>query len=127
MDQSMPWLALMKEWWWVVSVPGTLILGLALAYLKTQFPTKGEFAHLQKSIDGLGKSVDERIDKVEQRASKLEGSLRDLPTRQDIHKLEIKSTELTGEMAAVRQAIGPMGAAIDRIESYLMDSKVPRR
>lgn len=119
--------AVLKEWWWVVSVPGTVLLGIALAYLKTQFPTKGEFAKLQTSIDEIGKTFDARIDKVEQRASKLEGSLRDLPTRDDMHKLEIKLTEQTEKTAAIREAMKPMSVSIARIEEFLLDSKVPRR
>lgn len=128
MTNDLPaWLAMLKEWWWVVSVPGTMLLALGLAYLRTQFPTKAEFQGLQKSIDDLGKSFDTRVDKVEQRASKLEGSLRDLPTRDDMHKLELKLTEQTEKTASIREAMKPMSASIDRIEAYLMDSKVPRR
>ncbi len=127
MNELPAWLAMLKEWWWVISVPGTLLLGVGLAYLRTEFPNKAEFQGLQKSIDELGKSFDARVDKVEQRASKLEGSLRDLPTRDDMHKLELKLTEQTEKTSAIREAMKPMSASIDRIEAYLMDSKVPRR
>lgn len=127
MAELHPWAQMVKEWWWVISVPGTLLLGAALAYLRTKFPTKEEFHELKTSIDGLGKSFDGRVDKIEQRTSKLEGSLRDLPTRDDLHKIAIEQTEQRGEIRAVRDSMKPMAASIDRIEAYLMDSKVPRR
>jgi hypothetical protein len=44
-----------------------------------------------------------------------------------MHKLELKLTEQTEKTSAIREAMKPMSASIDRIEAYLMDSKVPRR
>ncbi|MFL9828833.1 hypothetical protein, partial [Rhodoplanes sp. SY1] len=50
-------IALIKDVWWFLSVPLAVLMGVAMYYLRGQFPTKAEYeqqnAILQKSIGAL--------------------------------------------------------------------------
>lgn len=65
---------------------------------------------LTTEVGGLGR----RMDAVER-------DIEDLPTRAEIHRLEITHAEMQGQIRSLDKAIGATTAGVIRIENYLIE------
>ncbi|MES2987664.1 MAG: DUF2730 family protein [Pseudomonadota bacterium] len=77
-----------------------------------------------------GAALDKRLGAIEaklithdRRVQTIEGELKHLPTREDLHKLDRSLTELTTELKGHGRDLGQVERAVDRIERHLMGEK----
>lgn len=111
-----PILLLLKEWWWVVSVPGTLVLGLALMYLRTQFPTKGEFSQIETSLRGIKSDLDGRYEQVDKRLIHLEAVTESLPNFEEIQNLSDRIAGVEKNVAVATETVRSVETMVNKVD-----------
>lgn len=68
-----------------------------------------------------------KIDKIEDRVSRIEGELRHLPDRSTVHRMELSLTEMRGDMKALAERLTPVSAISERLQEFLLEqAKDPR-
>lgn len=59
----------------------------------------------------------------DRRIQTVEGELKHVPTRDDVHKLTVEVTRLSSELAGVGHNLGAVDRSVERIERHLMGEK----
>jgi hypothetical protein len=83
-----------------------------------------------KAVDAKFKDGSERMDRHDTRLNSVEHTLRDLPTKDDMHKLHLSVERMSGKIDTMvatnegtNKVIGRLEAAVDRQDSYLHEVK----
>lgn len=66
------------------------------------------------------KQVEIRLDLVEDRQLTVEGELRHLPTKEDVHGLKVQLADVLGVIGRQGSEITAMARAVNRIDDYLL-------
>lgn len=103
MNLDMPTMDHILRWLQVVIYPVAFWLGR-------------KFNKFEKKQEGFSK----RLDDVESRLSKTETDLCNLPSKDDLHKIEIALVELGGDVKATRVLLEKVDITVDRRESILI-------
>ena len=114
-------MAEVKDFLAVVSTVGTILIAVALLWLRSQFATKGEIATRDAEHAGAMKAIMHDIDQLEARMATAEAELSHLPDKDTTHRLEVNFTELRGEMRALSETMKAIGATSSRLESFLLE------
>lgn len=112
-----------KDIWWVVSAPLTVLVGVGMFYLRSQFPTKeqhdAQTQTLQKSIADLSDHVATNERAIESRVGKIESDLRQLPGRQEVQALGERIGRVEKEVATSTETIRGVEKMTTKIDATL--------
>lgn len=97
-----------RDFLWIVQLAASVVLALALLWLKTQFATRGDVA-----------AANERIDDVEERVNAIEAKMAGLATREDITKILVKLEHSDGERKALAAKVDGIDDKLTRLERPL--------
>ncbi|MGO4287960.1 hypothetical protein [Bosea sp. TAB14] len=114
---------LAKDIWWIISVPLTVLVGIGMFFLRSQFPTKAQHdaqtQTLQASIKSLGDHVATNERAIEQRVGKIEADLRQLPDRQEVQALGERIGRVEKEVATSTETIRGVEKTTTKIDTTL--------
>lgn len=97
----------------VVSPVGTILLAIALAYLRGHFVTRKE----HEAVVLKQAEMKERLDRGDARFTQLGERIATLPTRQDMHELALAVTAMGGDLKAVTASMTGLRDITERIEA----------
>lgn len=80
-----------------------------------------------KASAGRMGALEDRVDKVEDRTTSIEGELRHLPSRDQTHSMEISLQKMEGQLAVLTEKIGPIAATNQRLQEYLLEEARSKR
>ncbi|MEX2126953.1 MAG: DUF2730 family protein [Xanthobacteraceae bacterium] len=63
----------------------------------------------------------DRIDVLEDRCTKIEGTLAHLPDKDSTHRLETAVTELQGQINVIAERVKPISSIADRLQEFLLE------
>ncbi len=116
-------LSFAKDIWWIISVPLTVLVGVGMFFLRSQFPTKAQHdaqtATLQESIKNLSDHVAINERAIEQRVGKIEADLRQLPDRQEVQALGERIGRVEKEVATSVETIRGVEKTVTKIDTTL--------
>lgn len=116
-------ITVVKDIWWLISLPLTAMVGIAMFFLRSQFPTKSQHDEqtktLQKSIADLSEHVANNERAIESRVAKIEGDLRQLPGRQEVQVLGDRIGRVEKEVATSVETIRGVEKTVTKIDSTL--------
>lgn len=116
-----PILEWFRLWWPFLSALGMTALGLALLYLRQQFPTRNEFKELQKSGDERGARADLATATIERRLVHVEYRISEMPTKESIHRLELSIRDVQSDIRKVSADLKPVAETTARINEYMLE------
>lgn len=112
-----------KDIWWIVSVPLTVLVGIGMFFLRSQFPTKAQHdaqtQTLQASIKDLRDHVATNERAIEQRVGKIEMDLRQLPDRQEVQALGERIGRVEREVAISVETVRGVEKTVAKIDHTL--------
>ena len=119
-----------KDVWWILSVPFGAAGLFGMFYLKTQFPTKAQHDDqtkvLQKSIADLS----DRVAGNERQVAGIEKDLRQLPGRQEYQAIGERIARVEKEVATstettrgVEKAVSKIDHTLSLILKHMMETK----
>lgn len=112
-----------KDIWWIVSVPLTVLVGIGMFFLRSQFPTKAQHdaqtATLQESIKVLSDHVAVNERAIEQRVGKIEADLRQLPDRREVQALGQRIGGVEKEVAISVETVRGVEKTVTKIDHTL--------
>lgn len=85
-----------------------------------------EIAGLETRIGGVdGKIADQgkEVAELETRVAKVESTLGHLPTKEQVHKLEVNTVELRGDVKALAETTKGVASTASRLEGYLLSAE----
>lgn len=116
-------IAAAKDIWWIVSVPLTVLVGIGMFFLRSQFPTKeqhdAQTQTLQASIKDLRDHVAVNERAIEQRVGKIESDLRQLPDRQEVQALGDRIGRVEKEVATSVETVRGVEKTVTKIDHTL--------
>ncbi len=83
--------------------------------------TERHVAELEKATAADLAVRDIKIDKLEDRTSRIEGELRHLPDKGQVHRMELSLTEMRGDMKALTERIVSLAGISERLQQFLLD------
>lgn len=69
-----------------------------------------------------GREAHDKVEKLEDRVSRLEGEFNHLPDRDSVHRMELSLSELRGELKAMSERLTPVSAIADRLQEFLLEA-----
>lgn len=116
-------ITIIKDVWWILSIPlGTAGL-VGMFYLRSQFPTKQQHDEQTKLLQGSIGSLSERVAanerQIEGRVAKIEGDLRQLPNRQEVQALGERIGRVEKEVATSVETIRGVEKTVTKIDNTL--------
>ncbi|MEX1084073.1 MAG: DUF2730 family protein [Xanthobacteraceae bacterium] len=81
---------------------------------------------IEKKLDGKADVAQiaaalQRVDKVEDRTTRIEAEMRHLPDKEVTHRLEIFMRELKAEVGVLAERLKPVAAISDRLQEFLLE------
>lgn len=89
------------------------ISALALLYTVT--------SNRNKATGAKVRSLEERVDKIEDRATRIETDMRHLPDKTMIFEQQKAMAELSSEVRVLAERIKPIAAISDRLQEHLIE------
>ncbi len=86
-----------------------------------------EKALVDKASTGRMGALEDRVDKVEDRTTTIEGDIRHMPSASQAQRLEIALSEVRGDLAVLNERLGPIGAISERLQEFLLEEARSRR
>lgn len=81
----------------------------------------GELVKLKEALTSDEKSDTAQFGEMRSRLQKVEDDIKHLPTKEQVHSLELAMGDLKGDVREVASSIRPLMATIERINDFLMD------
>lgn len=78
-------------------------------------------AVVETQLAGAQQQLELRIDRVEDRVTRIESDLRHLPDKGTTHRLELAISELRGEVARITESIKPISAMTARVQELIIE------
>lgn len=100
---------------WLITVLTALSLLLGIANTVWAWMSKGGAALAAKQ-----REQDASIDDHGRRIQSIEGELKHLPTKEDVHRLTVQLTDLNGKLAAFERDLNGVDRTVGRIERHLL-------
>ena len=97
---------------WAIALSQLLTFGLTIWNMLSS-GARANAKRLEEHAAQLGRHS-ERIQGVEQ-------SLRDIPTREDFHKLDKQMTQLSGALDVVTERLRPLEAISERLQELMLE------
>lgn len=118
---SPPILDWLRLWWPALSSIGFAALGLALLYLRQQFPTRTEFQDLRRAGDERGARAEQATNAIEKRLVHVEHQIAEMPTRDSIHRLELALGDMRGDIRELAADLKPVAETTRRMNEFLLE------
>lgn len=67
-------------------------------------------------------AISEKVDKLEDRATRLESELKHLPDHSTVNRLETKIADLSSQVGVLAERIRPVAAIADRLQEKILES-----
>lgn len=116
-------IVVIKDIWWIASLPLAFAAGIGMLFLKSQFPTKQQHDEqtklLQESIADLSGRVVANERQIETRVGKIEGDLQRLPNRQEVQALGDRIARVEKEVATSVETIRGVEKTVTKIDTTL--------
>lgn len=116
-------IAIIKDIWWIASLPLAAAAGVGMLYLRSKFPTKeqhdAQTQTLQASIKSLGDHVAANERAIEQRVGKIEADLRQLPDRREVQALGERIGGVEKEVAISVETVRGVEKTVTKIDHTL--------
>jgi hypothetical protein len=116
-------IVIIKDIWWIASLPLAFAAGVGMLFLRSQFPTKQQHDDQTKVLQGSIASLSERVvaneRQIEARVAKIEGDLRQLPNRQEVQALGERIGRVEKEVATSVEAIRGVEKTVGKIDTTL--------
>lgn len=116
-------IAIIKDIWWIASLPLAAAAGVGMLYLRSKFPTKEQHdqqtATLQRSIADLRDHVAVNERAIEHRVGKIESDLRQLPNRAEVQALGERIGRVEKEVATSTETIRGVEKMTTKIDATL--------
>lgn len=116
-------IVIIKDIWWIASLPLAFAAGVGMLFLRSQFPTKQQHDDQTKVLQGSIASLSERVvaneRQIEARVAKIEGDLRQLPNRQEVQALGERIGRVEKEVATSVETIRGVEKTVTKIDTTL--------
>lgn len=116
-------IVIIKDIWWIASLPLAFAAGVGMLFLRSQFPTKQQHDEQTKLLQGSIASLSERVvaneRQIETRVAKIEGDLRQLPNRQEVQALGERIGRVEKEVATSVETIRGVEKTVTKIDTTL--------
>lgn len=116
-------IVIIKDIWWIASLPLAFAAGVGMLFLRSQFPTKQQHDDQTKVLQGSIGSLSERVAanerQIEARVAKIEGDLRQLPNRQEVQALGERIGRVEKEVATSVETIRGVEKTVTKIDTTL--------
>jgi Protein of unknown function (DUF2730) len=76
---------------------------------------------IETQVANLDRDTAGRVDRLEDRVTRVESEIEHLPDKDVTHRLEIALTQMNGEMAAMKESIKPISAMAARIQEAIIE------
>lgn len=124
----------LKEWWPVVAFLMPFLTGAGLWAVRVGLASKSELtaeedardeaiAQCEKRLHAEIGRLGETVAKVDSRVAKLEHDFQHLPTKEQVHKLELSTSEMKGDVKAMRETMTSVANTAGRLEGYLLSAE----
>lgn len=115
--------SVVKDLWWLISVPLTAIALLGMFYLRSQFPTKQQHDQQTATLNAAIKELKERVEESEReqdtRLGKLESDMRALPTRDEVAALGDRIGRVEKEVATSTETTRGVEKTVNKVDHTL--------
>lgn len=118
---SPPILEWLRLWWPVLSTLGIGALGVALVYLRREFPSRAEFTDLRQAGEDRLKVAEGTLTAHDRRIQSVEDGIKALPSKDDFHALRIDVTEIRGQVASSTKSAEATERGMRRVEEFLLN------
>ncbi|MBA4271054.1 MAG: hypothetical protein C0447_16820 [Methylobacterium sp.] len=98
-----------------------LLSQAAILAIATKFVTRTDHERAISSLDGKFTLAIEKVDKVEDRVSRLENEFRHLPDRNSVHSIQLSLSDLKGELRGLNEQLKPVAAISERLQEFLLE------
>jgi hypothetical protein len=98
-----------------------LLSQIAILAIATKFVTRTDHERAISSLDGKFTLAIEKVDKVEDRVTRLENEFRHLPDRNSVHSIQLSLGDLKGELRAMGEQLKPVAAISERLQEFLLE------
>jgi uncharacterized protein DUF2730 len=78
-------------------------------------------AQVETQVVTVQHSLEIRVDRVEDRATRLESDVRHLPDKDITHRLELHMTKISGEVSRLAESIKPISAISQRVQDIIIE------
>lgn len=116
-------IVIIKDIWWIASLPLAFAAGVGMLFLRSQFPTKQQHDEQTKLLQGSIASLSERVvaneRQIETRVAKIEGDLQRLPNRQEVQALGDRIGRVEKEVATSVETIRGVEKTVTKIDTTL--------
>lgn len=108
---------------------GALITTIVMARGKAASDrvTALEKANAEKASVGRVGATEDRVDRIENRLTILEGDVKYLPRQDHLHAMELMLRDMQGELREMRESFRPVALSVDRINEFFLSQVAPRR
>ncbi|HQS08733.1 MAG: hypothetical protein B7Y12_02110 [Rhizobiales bacterium 24-66-13] len=116
---------------WVGLLISTLTLIWAVASFRGK-AAEGRVASLEKAIAdkasvGRMGALEDRVDKVEDRTTQMEGELRHLPSREQTHGMELAMRDMAKEIGVLTERLKPIQHTTERLQEWMREDAKEKR
>lgn len=103
-----------------------LLSQAAILAIATKFVTRTDHERAVSSLDSKFTLALEKIDKAEDRVTRLENEFRHLPDRNSVHSIQLSLGDLKGELRAMGEQLKPVAAISERLQEFLLEQAKAR-
>jgi demethoxyubiquinone hydroxylase (CLK1/Coq7/Cat5 family) len=118
MNEYAPWFAIAVA---AASLIYTIVTSRSKKHGEDIAAIKRSIGVVESQVMEVKQSADQRVDKVEDRVTRVEAEMEHLPDKDVTHRLEIALTKMNGEMAAMKESIKPISAMAARIQEAIIE------
>jgi len=109
-----------KDWLGLLNL--ALALG-AVAYAWLSREGREAHAEVKALKDSEIKPLRDKVERLEDRTSKIEGEMSHLPDKDTSHRMEMAIARLEGQLAVMDERLKPVAAMAARMQDYVMETK----
>lgn len=112
-------ITVIKDIWWILSVPFGAAGLFGMFYLRSQFPTKSQHDEQTKVLQGSIATLTERVASNERQVTRIESDMRQLPDRKEVQALGDRIGRVEKEVATSGETIRGVEKTVTKIDSTL--------
>lgn len=112
-------ITVIKDVWWLLSVPFGAAGLFGMFYLRSQFPTKSQHDEQTKVLQGSIATLTERVASNERQVTRIESDMRQLPTRQEVMALGERIGRVEKEVATSVETTRGVEKTVAKIDTTL--------
>lgn len=117
----------LNTWGWLLAILTNLFIAWIGWSLRHQFVTRGDYEEAMEKMAEKAAAAAEAADKAARRADEVAAEVARMPGRDEIHKLDLSVTELSGRITQFgerldgsRDTMSRLQRVLDRVEDFLL-------